>query len=311
MADTRTRSYCLTINNYEESDIVRLKELKLKVRYLIYGKEVSSSGTPHLQIYIYFENAVKFSTLKKKFPTAHIEVARGSPEQNREYCSKEADFEEIGELPKQGARSDIDEVREILNSGGNMRDVVPIARSVQSIRMAEIQLKYFEKKRDWKPLVKWYWGEPGTGKSHLAFNELKDPYVCMAKSKWWEGYDGHEHVIIDDMRASFASFEELLRILDRYPYRVECKGGSRQLLAKTIIITSTFSPYNIYDTGENLVQLLRRIDEVREFTIPYYCTDKFEEEIERQAESRMDEMREDCSSDEENVVLEIQENDVL
>ena len=171
--------------------------------------------------------------------------------------------------------------------------------------MAEIQLKYFEKKRNWKPVIKWYWGPPGTGKSHAAFAELDDPYVCMSSGKWWEGYDGHENVIIDDIRSSFCKFDELLRILDRYEHRIECKGGSRQLLAKNIIITSCFSPYNIYDTGENILQLVRRIDEIREFDVPYYAINKFEEEIERQADKRIEELQEDCSSDEEeNVVLE-------
>ena len=42
-------------------------------------------------------------------------------------------------------------------------------------------------------------------------------------------------------------FDYLLRLLDRYPMRVEGKGTSRQMLSKKIIITSIFSPEETYD----------------------------------------------------------------
>ena len=36
--------------------------------------------------------------------------------------------------------------------------------------------------------------------------------------KWWEGYDGHEVVLLDDIRKDFCKFHELLTLLDIYPY---------------------------------------------------------------------------------------------
>ena len=80
--------------------------------------------------------------------------------------------------------------------------------------------------------------------------------------KWWEGYDAHPNVLIDDFRKDFCTFHELLRILDRYPYRIEVKGTSRQLLAKRIIITCPYHPEIIYDTREDIGQLLRRITKI-------------------------------------------------
>lgn len=263
--EIRSRAWCLTINNYEEKDILTIKDLK-GIVYCIIGKETAPrTGTLHLQIYLHYKNATKFTTLKKKFPTAHIEPAKGTPEQNQVYCSKEQVLLEMGELPKQGKRTDIEEVRDILNEGGKMRDIIPIAKSTQSVRMAEIHLSYFEKKRDWKPTVRWFWGSTGTGKSYTAHQMMEDPYVAMTSSKWWQGYDAHEEVIIDDMRKDFCKFHELLRLLDRYAFQIECKGGARQFVAKHIIITSCFSPYTLYETREDVQQLIRRIDEIREF----------------------------------------------
>lgn len=129
-----------------------------------------------------------------------------------------------------------------------------------------------------KPLIRWFYGSTGSGKTRQAYEDAKTlgltPYTCMATTKWWEGYDAHEYVIIDDMRKDFCKFHDLLRMLDRYPYLVECKGGSRQLLAKTIIITTTHRPEELYSGREDINQLLRRIDEIRLFgnNVEYHNT---------------------------------------
>lgn len=263
---SKHRSYSFTLNNYNDDDISLLNEIECK--YIIFGKEVGESGTPHLQGCINLKNPISFSSIKKKIPKAHIEPTKciaGSIE----YCKKDGDFVERGEAPAQGKRTDMDDIRDMLNNGSTLRDIVQVAKSVQSIRHAEIHLKYFEQKRNWKPTVNWYWGPPGSGKSKKAFEECQehDPYVAMSTGRWFEGYDAHTHVIIDDMRKDFMKFHELLRMLDRYPFQVECKGGSRQFLAKNIYITSCYSPTQMFEgrLNEDLRQLTRRIDIIEEF----------------------------------------------
>jgi hypothetical protein len=260
----RSRSYCLTINNYTEEDVERIKNYETE--YVVVGDEIGESGTPHLQIYFRMKNAKTFSKIKKDFTTAHIEIAKGDDNQNKAYCSKQNLMFEKGEPKKQGKRTDIEKIRDMVQDGNNMRDILPIATSVQSVRMAEIHLKYYERKRNWKPKVYWFYGETGTGKSKLAYEMSIDPYVTLDTIKWWEGYDGHAHVIIDDMRGDFAKYHQLLKLLDRYEYKVECKGGSRQFLAEQIIITSCDSPHQMFShkaEEEDLGQLLRRIDELK------------------------------------------------
>ena len=157
-------------------------------------------------------------------------------------------------------------MKEVLTETGRMKDVVAQATSYQSIRMAEVWLKYFEKPREWKTKVMWYWGVTGSGKSYAAHKQSEHPYICLETNQWWEGYDAHEHVIIDDMRKNFCTYSRLLNLLDEYGCVVECKGGSRQLLAKQIIITSCYHPAEMYDTREDIEQLLRRIDKIEHFT---------------------------------------------
>lgn len=65
------------------------------MRYAIIGFEVApNTGTPHLQGFIWFWNAVARSTVSRMFPTAWIESAAGSPWRNYEYCSKTRDVDD-------------------------------------------------------------------------------------------------------------------------------------------------------------------------------------------------------------------------
>jgi len=145
-----------------------------------------------------------------------------------------------------------------------MKDIVNEVNSFQGIRFAETLLKYIEKPRNWEMEITWIWGPTGVGKTRKAFEESTNPYISMKNLKWWEGYDAHEDVIIDDFRADFCTFHELLRILDRYEYRIEVKGGSRQFVAKRIWITSCYPPDKVYQTREDIGQLLRRITKIVE-----------------------------------------------
>uniref|UniRef100_UPI004047E072 hypothetical protein n=1 Tax=Polynucleobacter sp. TaxID=2029855 RepID=UPI004047E072 len=259
-------AYIYTLNNWTQEEYENIQ--KLKYQYILIGKEIApTTGTPHLQGYIYFTNKISFKSLCKQMPRARIAKAKGTAKQNRVYCMKGGDCFEDGDMPVQGERTDIELAKEIVNKTGKIGDVVSLVTSYQSVRMAETILKYHEKKRNWKPLVKWYWGPTGSGKTKTAFEELQDPYVCTDSAKWWDGYDAHENVIIDDFRENFISFNGLLRLLDRYAYRIECKGGSRQLLAKTIIITTPNHPNETFSKNgdEDIKQLIRRIDEIKMF----------------------------------------------
>lgn len=262
------RAYCFTLNNWTNEEFESIKNIKYK--YIILGDELSpTTNTRHIQGYICFSNPISFSSIKKKIPRAHIEVSAGTAEQNRTYCSKENTLFEDGEIPKkQGSRTDLEEIKEIIKTTGKMSEVVLHATSYQSIKVAEQILKYHEPKRNWKPNVKWYYGATGTGKSLTAYDTLENPYYCTGSAKWWDGYDAHENVIIDDFRENFCKMDTLLRLLDRYPCSVEVKGSMRQFLAKNIVITSPYHPREIYKhTDEDISQLIRRIDEIREFKV--------------------------------------------
>lgn len=238
-----------------------------KLQYGVIGIEDGDRNeVRHYHATLYFKSPRSWKKMKKLFPRANIEKALGTCQQGADYCKKDGNWDEFGEIPQQGKRSDIDEIRDVVNETQSMKEVVMVAKSYQAIKVAEAILKYTEKPRNWKPEVFWFFGATGTGKSKLAYEMLgEDCYTCLSTGRWFDGYDAHENVLIDDMRKDFMKFHELLRLLDRYAMRIETKGGTRQFVARRIIITSAFHPRTMFETREDINQLLRRIDEVRVF----------------------------------------------
>jgi len=60
------------------------------LKYWIFGREVApTTGRKHLQCFVHLFVKKKLTAMKKLFPGSdHFEVANGTPEQNRIYCSK-------------------------------------------------------------------------------------------------------------------------------------------------------------------------------------------------------------------------------
>lgn len=275
-----SKAYVFTWNNYTDDSLITVDTIECS--YIVYGKEVGESGTPHLQGYIEFAKQKKFNTVKNLLKGAHIELRRGSQDQAINYCMKDGDSVERGvrAITRPGKRTDIDNARDLAKAGG-MRLVTKKVQSQQAMNIASKYLEYNEQERDWKPYVTWIWGDSGTGKSRLAHSALSasDVYTKNDGTKWWNGYDGHEDVIIDDFRDSWWPITEMLSLLDRYGKRVEVKGGVRQFLAKSIIITSIFPPDQCYRGcgNEPVAQILRRIDHTIHLELPKPPVEEVEE----------------------------------
>ncbi len=138
------------------------------------------------------------------------------------------------------------------------------------ISYAEKYLTYLEVPRGSPPLVYWFWGPTGSGKSRAAAAEsvgleLGEVYWHQG-GPWFDGLDGHAVMVMDEFRPKDRTLSSLLKLLDRYPFRVPNKGGFRQMKCTHIFITCPRHPENCYlDEGEDNAQLIRRIHEIREF----------------------------------------------
>nr|QTE03514.1 MAG: replication-associated protein [Luscinia cyane CRESS-DNA-virus sp.] len=253
--------------NYTPVCVQLVVDMINSARYGICGYEVCpTTGTPHLQGFVYWDNAKEFQYMRHFVPRARFSVkyARATGDHNKAYCAKEGKLLiEVGSPPRPGDRTDVQETYRILRSGGGMRDIAGAQLGHQCLRIAETWLKYHEPPRSVKPDIYWICGPPGSGKTRGAYQILgtEDVYTApRTTSKFWDGYDGHANVLIDDIRKDWCKFVELLGITDRYAYQVEVKGSSRQMRATKMVITCPYTPEELFrDVGENLEQLTGRL----------------------------------------------------
>jgi len=281
----RVRHYCWTLNNYTQEALVLIRGLveNGEAVYCAFQPERGASGTPHLQGVLAFRHPRMLAGVVRAFSPfhPHVEAMRGTFEQARAYCSKadtrDADagfgFEEFGELPRDGAgrgqgfRSDYAEILRVVEDGGSFMDIARLDPGV-AIRYSNgvgRLIGMAMQPRNFKTVVRWYYGPTGSGKSRAAYQESGDSvYTKMGDNKWWDGYQGQETTIIDDYRPwnKDFGFSYLLRLCDRYPMQVECKGGTVQFRSRLLIITCPRKPEGLWtNNGDDVGQLLRRINE--------------------------------------------------
>jgi len=238
--------------------------------YLIGGKEKApTTGQEHIQGYVELKKPARRTELIKII-ACFWEPAKGTGEQNRDYCSKEGDFYEVGEPKEQhpGKREQCrwEEAREEAEAGKRVTDAqIAIAHysALGAIRRDNQRLPSGLSWTDGTTPNVWFYGEAGTGKSRRAREDYPDAYLKSC-NKWWCGYQGQANVIIDDVDQAHACLGHYFKIWgDRYPFSGEVKLSSTALRPQVICITSQYSIDEIWTDAETRQALHRRYKSIR------------------------------------------------
>ena len=192
------KHWCFTINNYTEEDLSHLETVPCD--YIIYGKEVGESGTPHLQGYIALLNRKTLGWLKKTIhPTAHFEIKRGKVSEALNYCKKDGDFIERGEAPpEQTAKAD--------ETRAKYQKIISAARAGDMFYVEDqhptVFLQYnrvlnslYTCDDTIRPYTRGIWihGPSGSGKTSGVLACLNNGfYEKPPRTKWWDGYKGEK-----------------------------------------------------------------------------------------------------------------------
>lgn len=256
------KTWSYTLNNWNEKEELLLQNMECN--FHIYGREIGEEGTPHLQGTIRFKTSKRLAALKKVLPRAHWEKTIDF-EASVAYCMKDQNYF-LKDNRKQGKRNDLKEAIDVLVSTNKIENVKK--------EYPEVYVKYYrgleklieQQDRNFKPYVEWIWGSTGVGKTRLVFEREPNLWISGRDLKNWENYENQEATLFDDFRGDFCTFHELLRILDRYPYTVNIKFGSKKLNSKRMYITSCYPPDQVYESREDINQLLRRIDKITHMT---------------------------------------------
>jgi RNA helicase. len=175
----------------------------------------------------------------------------------------------------QGARTDLREVQRELDEGASD---ATIAREHFSLwcqygrRFTAYRDLVLSKPRDFKTEVRVFWGDSDTGKTRRAYeigNELfgRDPDNVKWYNGFCVGYDGGDCVLLDDFNPITVPLTDFLALTDRYPLKINIKGGDKNWNPKMIIITSNIDPTNwyAYEDNRHFHAIMRRLDVIEHF----------------------------------------------
>lgn len=270
----RSRAWVFTINNYTDDDEAGIA--MCGAQYTVYGKEVGEQGTPHLQGYMYFKSQRTMKSISKKLPRAFLDVRRGSHEQAREYCVKDGDFMEFGTPPEKNGG---DQLVDRLQKNKRMREN-SIEESVDNGDISFLQIKKLKEcklvlAQEGEPYTAedvrglWVYGPPGTGKTHYA-RSLDENLFIKSQNKWWDGYSGQWVVVLDDLDQQGACLGHHLKIwADKWACTGEVKGGTVNLKHRRFVVTSNYTPAELWPEDETMRKAIERRFEMKQLLIKY------------------------------------------
>lgn len=236
-----------------------------------------NQGFLHWQVVALFDKQVRLQSVRQVFGDAHAEPTRSEAAMDyvwKEDTSVEGTRFELGKRPKnRNSETDWDQIYSLARSGDLENIEIPrdiLIRSYHSLRA--IAKDNCKPRMRGEQEVNVFWGVTGAGKSHRAFLEAGDEfYLKMPTTKWFDGYQGEPHIIIDEFSGT-VDIVHLLKWLDKYPCAVEIKGSQVALKSKKWWIMSNVAPdmwYTDKATPEQQAALMRRLTNIVEFTTPF------------------------------------------
>ncbi len=244
------------------------------VRYIVVGQEkCPDTDRLHDQGFVQFTTPCSLKVAQKRLGlgNAHMEICRGSCEENDAYCKKDGDFWFRGEYKSMGQRVDVDEVRMLLEDSTPMLEVAranfPLfCRSYRAFQTFET-LVAEEQRREWRKVTTIVLaGTSGCGKTRLGmrYSPFKIQGGTEKDLQWWDGYGGQKTLLIDEFDSSSVPITRMLSLLDGHPLRLAVKGGfTYAAWTRVIITTNEFS--SLYASAP--VELKKAFD--RRVTIVY------------------------------------------
>lgn len=296
----RSRKYQLTFNNpdkHKNCSHEAIKETLKKWDSLIYWCMCDEiAKTLHTHLFIQLKNPVYFSSVKKSFPTAHIEEAQGTAEENRAYIRKEGKwedsekectnlketFEEYGTVPQtgQGRRSDLANLYQMIKDGYTNVEILEVnpdnILNLQHIDKARLEIlsNRYKSERRVNLLVIYVSGETGFGKSRdiLDMHGDGNVYRVTDYKHPFDTYSGEDVLVFEEFRSDLP-IGNMLNYLDIYPLQLPARYNNRQACYNFVYIVSNWHLEEQYhnvkiDNPKTYEAFLRRIKRVRTYTAP-------------------------------------------
>lgn len=279
--NTQSRKWSIVQNNPQDCGLTHEAVAEIlnlfSPAYFCMADEIADSGTYHTHVFMYCPSPVRFSTIKNRFPAAHIEKSYGSVQQNRDYTTKtgkwadtgkaetavEGSFMEWGEIPAENAEKApemyklIQNVRDGISTSEIVSDSPKLAfrvKDIDTLRQTMLAERYTSEMRQLD--VSYVYGTSGTGKTRGIFakHSPKDIYRLTnyrtGRGVSFDGYHGQGVLVFEEFSGQIP-LEEMLNYLDIYPLYLPARYNDRVACYTTVYITSN-SPLSALYTYDQL-----------------------------------------------------------
>lgn len=298
----QTRKFLLTINNplnygFSHAKICEIIEQSNPVFYCMVD-EIGEQGTFHTHVFAYMHSPIRFSTLKKRFPEAHIDSANGSVSENVAYLKKEGKwaktkktdttvegtYEEFGIMPdeNQEKHPDLADVINEIDSGATTAQIVRNhpkfalrAKNIDDLRETIRAEKFSEIIRDIN--VNYVFSRYSVNLLDLIFKIHNPKDVCIISNYGKNGgttkfdsYKGQEVIVFNNFHGQIP-LEEFLLYLDIYPCELPARYYNR-MASYTDVYVLAYIPleqqFSSLRGSEELLldKFFNKIDKILEIT---------------------------------------------
>lgn len=215
MPSRPAKTWRFTLNNWTPED--RKFFENLDCTRCVFGEEEGKEGTPHLQGIVTFKRAYRLAGLKKLTPRTHWEIAM-CDDHNYELKGENV-F--IKDERRQGHRSDLDDVAEMIKNGNSLEEVakayptqyIKYHRGIQELKkifVTEVHKGRHDldsccERLGVEPLkfngvTEVVVGPPGCGKTQYALAHFENPLFVRHKQQLEKFKPGeHDGIVFDDM----------------------------------------------------------------------------------------------------------------
>lgn len=298
--NTQSRKWALVLNNPLEAglDHCKITEIiqKFSPAYFCMADEIATTGTYHTHIFMYSASPVRFSTIKNRFPTAHIEKAYGSARDNRDYITKSGKwtdtdkaetsvpdtFQEWGDIPaeKEEQAPEMYRLIQDLRAGKSVMEIIEDSpnlafriREIEMLRQTILTEKYSVELR--KVEVTYLYGSSGAGKTWGIFQQNDPREICRITDYGgrngvrFDAYQCQDILVLEEFHSQIP-ISAMLNYLDIYPLTLPARYTDRVACYTKVYLTSNLPLEEQYRDiqryqMETWRAFLRRIQNVIEY----------------------------------------------
>lgn len=297
MSNSRSRKYLLTINNpllYDLThDNIKSNMMSINCEYWCMCDEIGlENKTPHTHLFFYCENAISFNRVKKLFPSAHIDKALGSCQENRDYIRKEGKyqdsekkdtnlietFEEFGNVPietkKANEKISVAVYQMLLDGKDNLEIIDAYPSYINKIphldKARETILLYKYKDLRLPKEVVYIYGPSRCGKTRFVMDTFgyNNVYRVSNYKNPFDKYSGQDVLLLDEFNSKI-DFEMFLELTDDYPVTLSARYSDKVACYTKVFVISNkpFEKQYEYVGNEQWVAFCRRFSSIYKFDV--------------------------------------------